>query len=174
MGNYCIRKIVIATGAVTTFAGNGTSGFPDGTGTAARFAGPKGIAADGSGNLYVADMGNYCIRKIVIATGEVTTFAGGTPGDAVGTGTGARFNQPCGIAAAGGNLYVADTGNNRIRTIVIATGVVTTLAGNGTRGEADGTGTAAQFDRPRGITVDGSGNRYVADYGSHRIRKITP
>ncbi|GHV80811.1 hypothetical protein AGMMS49944_26020 [Spirochaetia bacterium] len=171
--NHSIRKIVIASGVVTTIAGSGTAGSADGMGTAAQFNYPYDITTDGSGNLYVADNGNHRIRKIVIASGAVTTLAGSTQGYADGTGTAAQFNAPDGITTDGSRyLYVADSGNHRIRKIVIASGAVTTLAGSGTQGYADGTGTAARFWSPTGITTDGSENLYVADYGNHRIRKI--
>lgn len=172
--NHTIRQIVIATGVVTTLAGTtGVSGSLDGTGAAARFNFPLGITTDGT-NLYVVDIGNNTIRQIVIATRAVTTLAGtaGTSGSADGTGTVARFFSPVGITTNGANLYVTDSANNTIRQIVIATGVVTTLAGTvGTTGSTDGTGTAAQFDNPEGITTDGA-NLYVADKNNHTIRQI--
>ena len=173
-GNNTIRKIVIATGEVTTLAGTaGSSGSADGTGTAAFFNNPADIASDGT-NLYIADSGNNTIRKIVIATGEVTTLAGtaGSPGSADGTGTGALFNNPLGVASDVNDVYVTDSGNNTIRKIVIATGAVTTLAGTaGSSGSIDGTGTAALFNNPADIAYDGT-NLYVADSGNHTIRKI--
>jgi hypothetical protein len=175
-GNSTIRKIVIATGDVTTLAGVPdlyTDG--DGTGADARFNRPYGIAADGAGHLYVADSGNHTIRRVVIATGEVTTLAGAPTlaGNFDGTGLGARFNGPGGIALDGaGNLFVAD-GGNEIRKIVIATGDVTTFAGASSYRESiDGTGTDARFDGPADIASDGGGNLYVAEAGSHTIRKI--
>jgi sugar lactone lactonase YvrE len=169
--NYRIRKIVIATGAVTTFAGN-THGYADGRGTAAQFEDPQGIAVVG-GDLYVADANSQRIRKIVIATGAVTTLAGNhNAGYADGTGTAAQFRSPTGIAADGRNLYVTDLNNHRIRKIVIASGAVTTLAGNDNPGWLDATGTMAQFLSPTGIAADGDGNLYVADSDNHRIRKI--
>jgi hypothetical protein len=120
MGNNTIRKIVISTGAVTTLAGGSAStpGSADGTGRAARFYSPWGITTDGT-NLFVTDDRNYTIRKIVIATGAVTTLVGsaGTPGSADGTGSAARFNFPTGITTDGINLFVADNGNNTIREI---------------------------------------------------------
>ncbi|MHB9116801.1 MAG: NHL repeat-containing protein [Burkholderiales bacterium] len=173
--NSTIRKIVIATGAVTTLAGTAKSnGITDGTGAAARFYRPSSLTADGT-NLYVADTGNHTIRKIVIATGAVTTLAGtASPffgyGSTDGTGTAAKFNGPAGITTDGTNLYVADTGNNAIRKVVIATGAVTTLAG-GAWGSTDGTGTAALFYSPAGIVTDGT-NLYVADSLNTTIRKI--
>lgn len=173
-----IRKIVIATSAVTTLAGAtlGTSGSTDGTGTAAKFALPRGITTDGT-NLYVADTGNSTIRKIVIATGAVTTLAGGTFGSTDGIGSAAQFYSPTGITTDGTNLYVADRLNTTIRKIVIAAGSVTTLAGTGwgTTGwgsmPVNGTGTAARFGQSFGITTDGS-NLYVAETLSALIRKI--
>ena len=174
-GNSTIRKIVIATGAVTTLAGTaGSNGITDGTGAAARFYFPSGITTDAT-NLYVADTGNHTIRKIVIATGAVTTVAGtASPyfgyGSTDGTGTAAKFSGPAGVTTDGSNLYVADTGNNAVRKIVIATGAVTTLAG-GTFGSTDGMGSAAQFYSPTGITTDGT-NLYVADRLNTTIRKI--
>ena len=119
--NHTIRKIVIATGVVSTFAGSaGSSGSTDATGTAARFSYPRGMTTDGT-NLYLADVGNHKIRKIVIATGAVTTLAG--TGSACtsncdnATGTSAGFYDPMGITTDGTNLYVADNVKNRIRKI---------------------------------------------------------
>ena len=165
---------------VSTLAGNGTIGAVNGTGPAVQFDNPLGLAFDGSANLYVADNANNSIRKIVIATGVVTTLAGnGTPAFDDGTGTGATFKSPTGVAFSSGFLYVADKGNSAIRRIVVATGVVTTLAGprtfdgidwNGQPGFADGTGGAALFMGPFGVACDGSGNLYVAD--NRAIRKV--
>ena len=168
--NHRIRQINLATGVVSTLAG-GTQGFLDGTGTAAQFNGPVGLASDGT-NLYVADANNNRIRQVIIATGVVTTLAGdGIAAFLDGTGTAAQFSQPFTIALNGGNLYVADANNHRIRQIVIATGVVTTLAGDGTAASLDGTGTAARFSVPAGITSDGT-NLYVTQFGVSDIRQI--
>ena len=169
-----IRKIVISTGAVTTLAGTvGLSGNADGTGSAALFNSPKGITTDGT-NLYVADNGNQTIRKIVISTAAVTTLAGskGSFFSTDGVGAAAGFNSPLGITTDGNNLYVSDNVSRTIRKIVISTGAVTTLAGTaGVIGSADGTGAAASFKYPSGITTDGI-NLYVADYENSTIRKI--
>ena len=159
--------------AVTTFAGSGAASFMDATGVAAQFNQPSGIARDGSGNFYVADRQNNRIRRIS-ALGVVTTFAGsGTAGSLDGTGAGAQFSGPTGVAVDGtGNVYVADFGSHRIRKITPG-GVVTTLAGS-MGGFADGTGAAAQFQFPAAVAVDGAGNVFVADYLNHRIRRVTP
>ncbi|MEI6715502.1 MAG: MBG domain-containing protein [Verrucomicrobiota bacterium] len=174
-GNHTIRKITKG-GVVSTLAGSeNIYGSVDGTGSAARFADPRGVALDGSGNVYVADSGNHTIRKIT-SGGVVSTLAGsaGVSGSADGIGSAARFGYPTGVAVDGsGNVYVADTGINTIRKITSG-GVVSTLAGStGLFGSADGTGSAARFVYPNGIAVDGSGNVYVADTGNATIRKIT-
>ena len=175
--NNTIRKIVVSTGVVTTLAGlAGSQGSADGTGSAARFNGPQGVACDTSGNVYVADTNNSIIRKIVASTGVVTTLAGLalSPGSTNGTGSAARFWQPGDVACdTSGNVFVADTGNSTIRKIVASTGVVTTIAGlPGSPGSTDGTGPSARFDIPLGIVCDTSGNIYVGDTGNSTIRKI--
>jgi serine/threonine-protein kinase len=171
-GNNVIRVITPA-GLVRTFAGTGAQGRADGPDTA-TFNSPLGVAADGSGNLYVADYGNDVVRKISPA-GAVSTLAGtGAIGADNGAGTAATFDLPEGVAVdASGNVYVADNGNNLIRKIT-PTGIVSTLAGSGTAGSANGTGTAASFNSPFGVAVDAAGNVYVADSGNNLIRKITP
>jgi sugar lactone lactonase YvrE len=176
-GNSTIRQVT-PTGVVSTLAGSaGVTGSADGSGAAAQFNQPSGIAADSAGNLYVADAFNNAIRKITVA-GEVSTLAGSAGvagrGSADGSGSAARFFNPAGIATdTAGNLYVADTGNQTIRKITAA-GVVSTLAGSvGVCGSANGSGTAAQFCSPAGIATDTAGNLYVADTGNQTIRKIT-
>ena len=172
-GNNEIREITPA-GVVTTFAGSTTAGAADGTGTAASFYGPEGVAVNAAGDVIVADTGNNEIREITPA-GGVTTLAGSTAqGHADGTGAAASFYQPGGVAVnAAGDVIVADTGNNEIREITPA-GVVTTLAGSTTPGAADGTGSAASFFHPTGVAVGPSGNIYVADYSNNEIREVTP
>lgn len=170
--NNTIRKVTPA-GAVTTFAGiAGVHGSADGSGGAAQFSSPTGIAVDASGTLYVSDQGNNTIRKITPA-GAVTTLAGkpGVGGSADGTGPAALFSSPTGIAVDGsGNVFVADQGNDTIRRITPA-GVVTTVAGMpGVKGGADGTGPSSLFSSPTGLAVDSGGNLYVADSGNDTIR----
>ncbi|NBV22922.1 MAG: hypothetical protein EBS05_13520 [Proteobacteria bacterium] len=174
--NHTIRKISV-TGAVSTFAGSvGQSGSTDATGIAASFKLPRTVAVDAQGTVYVADTDNHTVR-IITPTGVVTTLAGnpGQPGSADGTGVNASFNFPVGVATdSTGNVFVSDTGNHTIRMIAPG-GVVTTLAGiAGQSGNADGAGSIARFNHPEGLTVDASGNVYVADQDNLIIRKIDP
>ena len=173
--NSTLRKVT-PEGTVSTLAGTaGAPGSADGTGAAARFNYPRGVAVDPSGNVYLADTGNNTIRKVSPA-GVVSTLAGaaGFYGPEDGTGAAARFRAPYGVAVdASGNVYVADTYNCTVRKVSPAGGV-STLAGSGTCGSDDGTGAAAQFNFPQGVAVDGSGNVYVADTESHTIRKVSP
>jgi hypothetical protein len=185
--NAAIKQVNLMTGEVTDLAGSpGEPGYSDGTGASARFYNPRLMAPDTTGNLYVADSSNNEIRKIVATgtdTGKVTTAAGATlnGGSDDGTGDKARFNIPAGVTSDGqGTLYVADSGNNTIRRVVIATGAVTTIAGTagaypfGDNG--DGTGTSARFSSPEGIAYvkasDGKGYLYVADRVNHTIRQV--
>ena len=168
--------LVLVAGAL------GGPGYADGTGTDARFR-PQGVASDGAGNLYVADHDSLAIRKVVLATGEVTTLAGlpGVAGSEDGTGTEARFGGPRGVASDGaGNLFVTDTsydpatpGGGTIRQVVIATGKVSTLAGSpGLAGSVDGIGADARFGDLQGVATDGAGNLFVADPDNGGIRKV--
>jgi gliding motility-associated-like protein len=168
-----VRKITPA-GIVTTLAGSGAIGFVNAKGTAASFSSPNGLVIDADGNIYVADMNNHVIRKIT-QNGNVTTFAGsGKLGNADGQGTLASFNAPTSLTIdATGNIYVVDEFNNNIRKIDV-NGAVTTLAGSGFAGYADGLGKAASFSLPYGITIDVTGDLYVTDIQNYRIRKITP
>ncbi|MBW3544152.1 MAG: IPT/TIG domain-containing protein [Bacteroidetes bacterium] len=170
--SHRIRKVT-PNGVVTTLAGS-TAGYADGTAAQAQFDGPTAIAIDAAGNLYVTEYTGHRIRKITPA-GEVSTVAGsGVEGFADGAAAEAQFSKPSGIAVdAAGNLYVGDKHNHRIRKIT-PDGQVSTLAGSGTEGFADGLGEAAQFNNPAGLTIDGDGNLYLADTDNERVRKVTP
>lgn len=169
--NHTIRKITPA-GVVTTFAGiPQVSGSHDGV--PAYFNSPRGVALDSAGNVYVSDSQNHTIRKVTPG-GVTQTLAGsaGHPGSANGVGAVARFVLPRGLAVdGGGNIYVADYFNNRIRKV--SGGLVTTLAGS-SAGSNDGTGAAARFDKPAAVALDSAGNIHVADTGNSTVRKITP
>ena len=154
----------------------GGFGLADDTGAAARFYDPLGLAAEGAGNLYVADTQSHTIRKVMVSTGAVTTLAGTADmsGSADGTGAAARFNNPYGMALDGADhLYVADTNNHTVRKVALSSGAVTTVAGTpGVAGGIDGTDAAARFNYPASVVADGIGNLYIADFGSHTIRKV--
>ena len=174
-GNNTIRQVT-PYGVVTTLAGQaGMKGSADGTGPAALFDFPSGVAADNFGNVWVADTGNNTVRQIAPG-GVVTTWAGqaAVTGSADATGSAASFFNPFGITVDGAaNIYVADAGNNTVR-MVSPYGVVRTLAGQaGIAGSADGNGGSAQFNDPTGIAVDGGGNLFVADAANGTIREIT-
>lgn len=161
------------TAVETTLAGiTSGGGFADGAASNARFDRPAGMAIDRMGNIYVADANNHRIR-IINQFGEVTTLAGsGERGFADGNAQNAKFNYPVAVAVdATGNVFVSDKENNRVRKITPG-GMVSTLAGSGTKGKADGNGSAASFNYLSGITTDAAGNVYVCD--ESRIRKITP
>lgn len=169
------------TAAETLLAGaNGTSGFVDATGAAARFNAPYGLALSSDGlSLLVADQNNHRIRQIVLASGVVTTFAGtGANGNTNGTTTAASFSFPQDVALAGANVYVADHDNFLIRRI--KAGAVTTEAGSGTQGFADGTGTSASFFGLEGIAITADGTTlWIADGDNgddlqfNRVRRLT-
>lgn len=174
-GNHTIRKATPQSAVVTLAGTAGLFGANDGTGPDARFDYPEGLAVDTDGTVYVAESSNHTIRKIS-PSGMVTTLAGspGEPGDEDGEGSQARFREPQALAlGAPGILYVADTGNHRIRRVT-SEGTVTTIAGSGAPGGANGNGTAAAFSSPRGLVLDGDGNLLVSDTDNHRIRKIAP
>ena len=171
----CLKKVVSPSdisqyGLTTTFAGNTALGATN----PSYPARPFGIAVDVAGNIYVTDCGNNIIRKFT-PDGQATTLAGsGAAGSANGKGAAASFNYPYGIAVDGsGNVYIADSGNNLIRKIT-PDGTVSTLAGSGATGSADGNAATASFGFPMALAVDANGNVYVADYYYDLIRKVTP
>jgi hypothetical protein len=176
--NNSIRQVCINAdctyGNTITFAGStgAASGDDDGFGTGATFFRPTGIVLVGV-NLYVSDSGNNQIRQISLLTQQVTTLAGtGVSGNLNGAADVASFDTPMGITSDGTNLYVADAQNNMIREVVIATGVVTTLAGSGTAGSTDAIGTSASFWYPEGVVTDGT-FVYVTDTQNNTIREVT-
>ncbi len=180
-------------GIISTIAGNGNPAYTGDGGPAASatLSGPSGVALDGAGNLYVADSGNGVIRVIAAATGSITTIAGSNPGavcgaasDAVGDGcpaTQATLNQPQGITIdAGANVYIADTSNHRIREVSAATGLISTIAGNGFTnpngtGAYDGdhiTAITAELNFPYAVAFDASGNMFIPDSANQRVREV--
>ncbi len=175
--NSRVRKVTVATGTITTVAGNGAYGFSGdaGAATSASLYLPAGVALDGSGNLFIADYFNSRIRKVTAGTGIITTVAGnGTYGfNGGGTATTRSLNFPAGVAVDSlGNLFIADTYSHRIRKV---TGTnLTTIVGNGTGDFAGDGGTAnfAHVNLPTGVAVDGSGNLFIADFGNNRIRRV--
>lgn len=179
--NDRIRRIDAATGAISTVAGNGTAGFSGdgGLATSASVNAPSTVVLDGAGNLYIADTSSDAIRMVNAATGIITTIAGvgdkaGYSGD-LGPGVAAHLTSPNGLALdAAGNLYIADTGNNAVRKLNLATGIIATVAGNGTAGYGGdgGSATSAMLNSPQGIALGGDGSLFIADFTNNRIRKV--
>ena len=175
--NYVIRKV--ANGVINTIAGNGAMGFVGdfNLATSAELSGPLGVAIDSSGNIYIADAPGPSDRIRKVSFGVITTFAGSAAGFAGdgGPASNASLNYPAAVAIDGaGNIYIADTANNRVRRISSA-GIITTIAGNGTPGyNGDNiTATSASLFSPQGVAVDSLGNVYIADTKNHRIRKVS-
>jgi hypothetical protein len=187
-GTSCTGANVIAT-----IAGNGNPAYSGdgGLASSATLNNPTGLAIDGAGNLYIADSGNNVVREIVAATGVIATIAGNSAGtvcgghtDAVGDGCApaqATLNLPQGVTVdSGGNVYIADTYNHRIREVSASTGLITTVAGNGTTntngsGGYSGDGglaTAAELNYPYAVAFDSSGNMYIPDSANNRIRVV--
>ena len=171
LGNNRIRKV--SNGVITTVAGNGTPSYSgdDGPATSAQLNGPSGVAVDSAGNVYIVDEGNSRIRKV--SNGVITTVAGGGSvlGDN-GPATSAQLNGPSSVSADSiGDLYIADTGDNRIRKV--SNGAITTVAGNGNPLGDNGTATSAELSNPSGVAVDSAGELYIADLGNNRIRKVS-
>ncbi len=169
-----------ADGIIDTVAGDGSPGYggDGGAAAAAQLNGPFGVAPDGAGNLYIADTFNNRIRKVDAATSFISTVAGdGSAGDGGdgGAAAAAQLDAPSGVALDGaGNLYIADTFNNRIRKVDAATSFISTVAGDGSAGYGGdgGAAAAAQLQDPFGVAADGAGNLYIADANNNRIRKV--
>ncbi|MBI1764934.1 MAG: hypothetical protein HYR56_26285 [Acidobacteria bacterium] len=179
-GGNRVRKVNAGDGKISTVAGTGDVGFSGdgGPATAARFDFLSGLAVDRQGNLYIVDQGNYRLRKVNASDGRISTIAGtgiaGYNGDDIPAST-ARLNETRLLTLDNaGDLLLADQGNNRIRKITLATGVITTVAGSGVGGFSgdNGAPTAAMLSFPTGIAVDAQGNMFIADGGNHRIRKV--
>ena len=178
-GNDRIRK-VDSMGTITTVAGTGERGFSGDGGPAsqAHFNVPTGVALDGEGNIFIADIGNHRIRRVGATTGTIATIAGTGQGGFSGDGgpaTQARLYAPTGVALDGaGDLYIADSRNHRIRRVDATTGTITTIAGTGVRGYSldGGLAVEARLWAPRDVALDGAGDLYIADSGTDRIRKV--
>jgi sugar lactone lactonase YvrE len=179
--NNRVRKVTVSTGVITTVAGSGAQGYAGdgGPATSAALNWPCGVAVARSGDLYFSDYNNHRIRKVTVSTGKLSTVAGtGKPGYS-GDGrpaTSAQLNDPSDVTLdAKGNVYIADTNNQRIRKVSASTGAISTIAGNGKKGFSGDGGLAisAEFNSPNALTLDASGNLYIADTSNHRIRKLT-
>jgi sugar lactone lactonase YvrE len=177
--NNRIRKVTASTGIITTVAGNGTAGYSGdgGQATSAMLDEPQGVAVDTSGNLYIVDTLNYRIRKVAASTGVISTVAGDGIEGYSGDGQQATTVEihPTGLAVdLSANLYIADSGNDRIRKVTASTGIITTVAGNGTAGYSGdgGQATSAEINDPQNVAVDEVGNLYIADNSNYRIRKV--
>jgi sugar lactone lactonase YvrE len=176
-----IQVQVTSGGGISTFAGNGTQGYQGdgGAATSARLNDPEGVTVSPSGDVYIADTDNNVIRKVVVATGVITTVAGnGSPG-ATGDGgpaTSARLKAPEDIVVdAANNIYIADTGNHEIRKVSGATGIITTIVGNGSPGSTGdgGLASAGRLNSPRGLQVAANGDLYIGDRSNNKVRKVT-
>lgn len=178
-GNNRIRRVDASTGVITTVAGNGVHGFggDGGPATSAALNSPWSATFDASGNLFIADIGNYRIRRVDAARAVITTVAGGGTGQLGdgGPATQAFLNTPFGIAVDGfGNLIITDTGDERIRRVDHATGIITTIVGNGNAGFNGDGGPAgsASLNFPMSVALDGSGNFFLADTFNNRLRRV--
>lgn len=180
--NHRVRKLVSATGTIVTLAGSGTAGYSGdgGPAAAAQLSQPGGLAIDSEGNLYIADAGASVIRKVDARSGMISTVAGtgkaGFAGDQ-GPAIAAQLNSPRGVSVdTQGNLFIADTGNQRVRELAARNGIITTIAGNGSKGySGDGGPSArAQLNKPYAIAIDAAGNLYIADSGNGAVRKVRP
>ena len=179
-GNNVVRKILVSTGTITTFAGLGAQGYEGdgGPASSAKLFNPYSVAIDGSENLYIADSENHVIRKVSASTGIITTIAGngvqGYQGDG-GAATSANLFSPQGVFVDNaGNVYISDSGNNVIRKVTFSTGIITTIAGNGTAGYSGdgGPASSSSLSSPHGLAADAAGNLYIADAVNNVIRKV--
>jgi trimeric autotransporter adhesin len=176
-----IRMVTKSTGIISTVAGTGSSGYSGdgGLATSAKLNYPYGVAIDASGNIYIADTYNHRIRMVMLSAGIISTVAGtgsyGYSGDG-GLATSAKLYYPYFVAIdASGNIYIADTNNNRVRMVTLSTGIISTVAGNGSSGYSGdgGLATSANLYSLRGVAFDASGNIYIADTYNLRMRMVT-
>ncbi|GAA3834866.1 hypothetical protein GCM10022403_079560 [Streptomyces coacervatus] len=179
-GNHRVRRVDARTRQITTVAGNGAAGFNGDSQPAvyAQLNHPRGLAVDSGGNLYIADTENHRVRRVDATTRQITTVAGngtaGFNGDNQ-PAVNAQLNSLHGVAVdSGGNLYIADLGNHRVRRVDATTRQISTVAGNGTAGFNGDNQPAvnAQLNSPIGVAVDSGGNLYIAEYRNHRVRKV--
>jgi sugar lactone lactonase YvrE len=179
--NQRVREVAASTGVITTVAGIGTAGYSgDGSlAISAELSSPTGLAVTAAGDLYIADSVNARVRKVTASSGLISTVAGnGTPGYSGNNGaaTSAQLNNPAGVALdSSGNLYIADFANAVVRKVTVSTGVITTVAGNAIQGFSGDNGAAisAQLNDPTAMTLDASGNLFIADAGNDRVRIVT-
>lgn len=186
VATYTVRKVAAATGIITPYAGNGIAAYSGdgGPATVASIYGPAACVLDSAGNLYIADVGNNVVRKITASTGIITTVAGNGVGAGTATGgfsgdgglaTQAELEIPNGVAVDSvGNLFISDMGNQRVREVDAASGIITTIAGNGTYGYSGngGAATSAMMGNPQQLALDGSGNLYIAEQGESVVVKV--
>ncbi|MCP3135802.1 NHL domain-containing protein [Pyxidicoccus xibeiensis] len=180
-GNHRVRKVELTTGLISLVAGNGTAGFQgdNGLATAARLHTPTDVGFDSETQvLYICDRGNHRIRKVELATGRISTYAGdgtGAFGGDGGAANAAQLHDPIALAVAdSGDVFVATVGDHRVRSIELDTGDITTVAGTGVQGMTgdNGNATLARLDTPSGLSVDNAGVLYISCSGSHRVRKV--
>jgi sugar lactone lactonase YvrE len=186
-GNSRIRKVAASTGIITTIAGNGVLGWSgnEGPATDAELSYPTGLALDAAGNIYIADIFNNEVREVNLSTGIITLIAGNgykalsNNGGYIGNGGPAELaelNAPEGIAFdVAGNIYIADCNNNAIRKVSKSTGIITTVAGNGSKGFVGdgGPATDAELNGPSSLVIDSHNNMYIADRDNNLIRKVS-
>jgi hypothetical protein len=178
--NNVVREVIKSTGNIITFAGDGKAGYSGdgGPATDAELDGPRGLAIDSAGDVFISDMNNNVIREVVASTGKIITYAGdgkaGYSGDG-GSATSAELNSPRGLGIdAAGDLFIADLGNNVIREVVAASGKIATVAGDGKAGYSGdgGPATSAELNNPNGVVVDPAGDLFIADENNNAVREV--